>query len=281
MPEPASLTCIMHPTNKRQSMNTIRSVVLVAFIISICASARAQSAVKKFEGMWSDPPTTITGDFCASYCTDAGIDRLNALMDDPANDARPLAQLRTDASDYSRDKYLLPKLTDATRKTYPLDPADDPSFLRCEPYGFARQFIARHQLQIREVSKDRLEMRYGEWDARRSIHMDGRKRPLNEPPSRLGYSVGHWEGEALVIETSGIRGDISPWRTMHSDQLHVIERYTRSKDGKALTLAATMEDPATLREPLVIKHIWGWAPDQVIATYDQCEIPKEFKRGTR
>lgn len=124
-------------------------------------------------------------------------------------------------------------------------------------------------------------MRYGEWDARRSIHMDGRKRPLNEPPSRLGYSVGHWEGEALVIETSGIRGDISPWRTMHSDQLHVIERYTRSKDGKTLTLAATMEDPATLREPLVIKHIWGWAPDQVIATYDQCEIPKEFKRGTR
>src|SRR5262252_2829980 len=145
-----------------------RKLFTLAFLVAMAASAnaQAQSPIKKLEGMWSDPPTTITGDFCASYCTDAGIDRLNALMDDPANDARPLAQLRTDASDYSRDKYLLPKLTDATRKTYPLDPADDPSFLRCEPYGFARQFIARHQLEIREVGKDRLQMRYGEWDAR-------------------------------------------------------------------------------------------------------------------
>jgi hypothetical protein len=262
-------------------MKTILKGIVQVALLATCANAQTQTATKQFEGMWSDPPTTITGDFCASWCTDAGIDRLNALLDDPANDARPLAQLRTDASNYSRDKYVLPKLTEATRKTYPLDPAEDPSFLRCEPYGFARQFIARHQLQIRQVGNDRIEMRYGEWDARRTIYMDGRKRQANEPLSRLGYSVGHWEREILVIETSGLHGGIAPWQTMHSDQLHVIERYTRSKDGKTLTVSATMEDPGSLREAVVIKHIWGWAPDQVIAAYDQCEIPKEFKKGTR
>jgi hypothetical protein len=111
--------------------------------------------------------------------------------------------------------------------------------------------------------------------------MDGRKRPANEPLSRLGFSVGRWEGETLVIETSGIRASRTPWASAHSDQLHVVERYTRSKDGKALTLTATMTDPWSLREPVVIKHIWAWAPDQIIAPYDQCEIPKEVKKGAR
>jgi hypothetical protein len=257
----------------------LRTVTLLAVAATVAYAA--QSPAKKIEGMWSDPPATITGDFCASWCTDAGIDRLNALLDDPANDTRPLSQLRADADNYSRDKYVRPRLKDAALKNYPLDPADDPSFLRCEPYGFARQFIARHQLQIRQTAKDRLELRYGEWDARRTIYMDGRKRPGNEPLSLLGYSTGHWEGDTLVIETSGIRANQTPWQSEHSDQLHVVEHYTRSKDGKTLTLTATMDDPWSLREPVVIKHVWAWAPDQIIAAYDQCEIPTEVKRGTR
>ena len=256
------------------------TVTLVS-LVGLCADAQTQSPAKLFEGMWSDPPTTITGDFCAGSCTDAGIQRLNALLDDPANDSRPLAQLRADAETYSREQYIRPRLKDAALKTYPLDPADDPSFLRCEPYGLARQLIARHQLEIRQRGKDRLELHYGEWDAHRTVYMDGRKRPANTPLSLLGYSVGHWEGETLVVETSGIRANRTSWQSEHSDQLHVVERYSRSKDGKTLTVAATMEDPWSLREPVVIKHIWAWAPDQIIAAYDQCEIPKEFKRGTR
>src|SRR5262249_37821475 len=96
----------------------------------------------------------------------------------------------------------------------------------------------------------------------------------------LGYSLGHWEGDTLVIETSGIRANSTPWQSGHSDQLHMVERYTRSKDGKTLTLAATMEDPWSLREPVVIKHVWAWAPDQIIAANNKGEIPKEIKRGT-
>jgi len=258
-----------------------RIVLLLTGAMSLCASAQAQSPIKKFQGMWSDPPATILGRFCASQCTDVGIERLNALMDDPANDSRPISALQTDAANYSTEKYLRPRLTDAALKNYPLDPADDPSFLRCEPYGFARQIISRHQLEIRQVANDRLDFHYGEWDIHRTIYLDGRKRPADAPPTMMGFSVGHWEGETLVIEASGIRANIAPWGTLHSDQIHVVERYTRSTDGKTLTLSATVEDPWSLRQPLVIKHIWGWRPDQTIAAYDQCEIPKEFKkRGT-
>jgi hypothetical protein len=256
-------------------------IVILAVALCIPASADAQSPLAKFARMWSDPPTTITGEFCSSWCTDAGIERLNTLLDDPANDARPLGELRAQAETYQREQYVRPRFTDTALRTYPVDPADDPSFLRCEPYGFARQFIARHQLDIRQAGKDRLELRYGEWDARRTVYMDGRSRPANQPPTPLGYSVGHWEGDALVVETSGISANITIWWSRHSDQLRVLERYTVSRDGKTMMLTATMEDPVSFREPVVIKHMWAFAPDQKIAAYDQCERPTEFKKGVR
>ena len=98
--------------------------LVLTFVLCIPAFAKAQSPVGKFVGMWSDPPATITGDFCASWCTDAGIERLNALLDDPANDARPLGQLRTEADNYQREKYVRSRFTDAVLKTYPLDLTD-------------------------------------------------------------------------------------------------------------------------------------------------------------
>jgi hypothetical protein len=159
-----------------------------------------------------------------------------------------------------------------------LDPADDPGFLRCEPWGLARQIFARHQLEIRQRGNDRIELRYGEWDARRTVYLDGRARPANQAPSVMGHSVGRWEGETLVIETSGIGANITSWRGEHSDQLRVVERYTRSQAGDTLLLTATIEDPWSLREPVVMKKIWRWAPEQRIAPYEDCERPTEFKR---
>jgi hypothetical protein len=93
--------------------------------------------------------------------------------------------------------------------------------------------------------------------------------------------VGHWESDTFVIETSGI----TPYMIFgnsgahHSDQLRIVERYNRSKDGKTLTLAATMEDPLTLKEPVVLKKVWSWSPSSQIAPYQDCERPTGFKKG--
>ena len=233
--------------------------------------------------MWSDPPPTAVGAFCTFACTDAGIDRLNALLDNPANDARPFAELQSEAKAYERE-YLRSRLTAAALKTYPIDPADDPGFLRCEPWGLARQMFAPHQIEIRQRGNDRIELRYGEWDARRTIYLDGRKRPANQAPGILGYSIGRWDGETLVIETSGIAANIAEWPdalAKHSDQLRIVERYTRSKDGDTLLLTATMEDPWSLQEPVLIKKIWRWAPNSKITPYKNCERPTEFSRGVK
>ena len=264
-------------------MKCPRYVFILVFILltGIPATAGQQSSRPNLEGMWSDPPATAVDEFCSGWCTDAGIGYLNKLLDDPANDVRPFAELQAEAAKHQLETYIVPRLTAAALKTYPLDPADDPAFLRCEPYGLVRQMRARHQLEIRQRGGDRIELRYGEWDAKRMVYLDGRKRPTSQPPTLLGHSVGHWDGETLIVETTGIRPNLFSFSVKHSDQVRVVERYTRSNDGKTLTLAATLEDPLTLKEPVVIKRIWRWAPESKIAPYKDCQRPTEFSKGVR
>ena len=86
---------------KQQS--TLAIFVLLGLLT---ATANAQSSRTKLDGMWSDPPATAVGTFCFFSCTDLGLDRLNKLLDDSANDARPamqlIAQAKTVEGDYIR-----------------------------------------------------------------------------------------------------------------------------------------------------------------------------------
>src|SRR6185369_3670139 len=268
----------------------MRSISLVfAVLVWSNLPAAAQSSSSKLLGMWSDPPSTAVGTFCFFSCLDLGIDRLNKLLDDPKNDSTPTMQLLARAK-AAEGEFIKARYTPEAMKHYPLDPLKDPGYLQCEPWGLARQMFAPHQLEVRQLGKDRIELRYGEWAARRTVYMDGRKIPSNLPPSRLGYSVGHWEGDTLVVESAGIQGNIvnlsagpggDDTATMHSDQLRTAERFTRSPDGKTLLLTATLEDPATFREPIVVKKMWAWAPVQKIGPYDSCEKPSEAAKGAK
>ncbi|MGD8324169.1 MAG: hypothetical protein PVF50_07360, partial [Gammaproteobacteria bacterium] len=88
--------------------------------------------------MYSDPQG-LEDFFCSFYCSDAGLERLNELLDDPANDERPVMALYTEAANYQRDEYIQAHLTAEGAATLGIDPADDPGFLYCEPFGFARE----------------------------------------------------------------------------------------------------------------------------------------------
>jgi hypothetical protein len=233
-----------------------------------------------FSGMWSDPPASAVDQFCFITCTESGITFLNALLDDPANDTRPYEELARMAARHQSEEYIRPALTPDVAKAFPLDPADDPGFLKCEHWGVARQIFAPHQLEIRQYD-DRIEMRYAEWDGRRTVYTDGRTRPADQSASPMGYSVGRYDGTTLVVETSGITANLAgifpAWFT-HSDQLTIVERYTRGPNRDRLELVATMDDPANFRQPLQFKKAWGWAPDEQIFPYTDCQPPTEFKK---
>ena len=211
-------------------------------------------------------------------CTDAGIERLNALLDNPANDSRPVAHLIAEASDFQRDTYIKSRMAPAALATFPLDPADDPGLFKCEPWGLARQMFAPHQLEIRRLGPDRIELHYGEWDARRTVFMDGRKALAGQAPTRLGHSNGRWEGDTLVVETSGIAADRPSGApgtaiTARRRALHARD------DGAMLLLTATLEDPGPCESLSMVKRNWRWAPTSIIAAYDECKPPIAVKRG--
>jgi hypothetical protein len=89
----------------------------------------------------------------------------------------------------------------------------------------------------------------------------------NPAPSWYGESVGHYEGDTLVVDTIGqdTRTFVDNYRTPHSDKLHVVERYHLIEGGKT-TLQAdiTIEDPATFIQPLQVIHRWRRAQGPMI-----------------
>ena len=93
-----------------------------------------------------------------------------------------------------------------------------------------------------------LVFRYEYYDQVRLVHTDGRGHPpADAPHSKMGHSIGHWEGNELVVDTTHIAAStITNNGLDHSDQIHMIERYRLSEDGEWLEASQWFADPATL-----------------------------------
>jgi hypothetical protein len=87
----------------------------------------------------------------------------------------------------------------------------------------------------------------------RQIFLDGRPLPKDPNPDWMGYSVGHWDGDTLVIESAGFndRTWLDESGHPHTEALHVTERLRRPDFGH-MEMVKTMEDPKALTKPLVI-----------------------------
>ena len=85
----------------------------------------------------------------------------------------------------------------------------------------------------------------------RQIYMDGRTLPADPNPTWLGYSVGRWEGDTLVVESAGFndRTWLDRAGHPHSEKLRVTERFRRVDFGH-VEYQITFDDPETLTRPL-------------------------------
>ena len=95
----------------------------------------------------------------------------------------------------------------------------------------------------------------------RQIYMDGRTLEPNPNPSWMGYSVGHWEQDTLVVESNGFndRTWLDAMGHPHTEALHVTERYRRPDFGH-LEQEVTIQDP-TYAKPWTVKVESLAAPD--------------------
>src|SRR2546428_3038360 len=96
----------------------------------------------------------------------------------------------------------------------------------------------------------------------RKIHLDGRQLPKDPNPSWMGYSVGRWEGDTLVVETNGFTG--RAWLDYdghpHTEALRMTERYRR-RDFGHLDVEVTFDDPGAYARPWTVSVPLELFPD--------------------
>jgi hypothetical protein len=122
----------------------------------------------------------------------------------------------------------------------------------CKPPGIPRASGAMQIVQTPGLVVILYESSY----TSRLIYTSGRKHPEDFDSSYYGDSIGHWDGDTLVVDVVGLNdetwlGPVSGGLALiHSDQEHVVERYTRH--GNMLFYDATVEDPVMFTKPWVI-----------------------------
>ncbi|HEV8393637.1 MAG TPA: hypothetical protein VGQ37_05150 [Vicinamibacterales bacterium] len=129
---------------------------------------------------------------------------------------------------------------------------DDPAAL-CLPPGVPRLvMVSLFPIEIVQTPK-RIVFMYEYMNVFRSIPIDA-PHPPDIAPSYLGDSVARWEGNTLVVDVVGFNDKtwLTGTGTFHSEDLHLVERYTRvSKDR--IDFEATIDDPKVLTKPWTIR----------------------------
>ncbi|NIW23444.1 MAG: hypothetical protein GWN29_02190 [Gammaproteobacteria bacterium] len=108
------------------------------------------------------------------------------------------------------------------------------------------------------------------YDEERTVYMDGRSHP--EPSDRFvtGHSIGHWDGDTLVVDTANFIDHRSPYQigVPSSGQKHVVERYRLGEDGTRIIVDFTLEDPVFLAEPLTHSRELIYSPELEINEFN-------------
>jgi hypothetical protein len=102
----------------------------------------------------------------------------------------------------------------------------------------------------------------------RTIYLDRRSHPKSLDPSYYGDSVGWWEGDTLVVDSRGYNEAFWIDRTglPHTEQLHMIERFTRT-DSKTIEYQVTIDDPGAYTRPWSTRFVLGWDGQQELFEY--------------
>jgi Carboxypeptidase regulatory-like domain len=102
----------------------------------------------------------------------------------------------------------------------------------------------------------------------RTVYLDGRPHPKDPNPNWMGHSIGHWDGDTLVVDTVGFNDKtwLDNQGHPHTEMLHVVERIRRPDAGH-LEIEFTVEDPAAYRKPWIIRRVADLYRDGEIGEY--------------
>ena len=123
---------------------------------------------------------------------------------------------------------------------------DNPRF-HCETTSIIFDWTFDGPVNRITQNKDTIVLEYGQFGLKRTIFMNLKEHPRGVKPSRTGHSIGHWEGDTLVVDTVGFLPGFLNTPVANSDQLHVVERFVLDPNKIALTRSYTAEDAVYLK----------------------------------
>jgi hypothetical protein len=138
---------------------------------------------------------------------------------------------------------------------------DDPE-ARCLPVGVPRFMFDPYPFQMIQTRDQVIFVFEGDNYLWRIVRIDpSGKHPANLKPTWLGDAVGHYEGDTLVVDVTGFNGLAWLDQAGHasSDQLHLIERYTRT-DTETLKYEVTIDDPGAYLASWTASNTVRWRP---------------------
>ena len=167
---------------------------------------------------------------------------------------------------------------DVTNPTAFSTQALNPSWGGCMPEG-PTESSRRRAVEIRQFP-DMVLMLYDEDHAVRRVYLDG-KHPADLKPTWMGHSIGRYDGETLVIDTTGINDKV--WLDgqghPHTDALHVVER-VRRVDANTMEIEMTIDDPKTYKKPWTRKVVRGLQAPGTPNLWDRAECEELLQLGT-
>jgi len=120
----------------------------------------------------------------------------------------------------------------------------------CVPLGIPQTYITPYPWQFIQTPKMMVQV-FEYPSAVRFIPLDGRPIPADPDPAWMGTAVGRWEGDTLVIESAGYNDKTEVHGFLHTESLHVIEKFKKLDNGN-LEYEVTVEDPNVWVKPWAI-----------------------------
>jgi hypothetical protein len=236
---------------------------------NLSAPAPRVNGKPDLSGLWQVEPTPVPE---MSRLFGPGLGTLSVPGDDIAGFNKYTISITADFK--AAEAPLRPEAAEISKRRF-ANPATNPT-THCQmaglPFGellpFANKFIQAPGVIVILQEGD---------GAVRQIFTDGRKHTSDPEPTWMGYSVGRWEGDSLVVDTTGFNDKAWLDGAGHprSEAMHFVERYRR-RDFGHMDVEVTFDDPKMYTQIFGIKYTLDLLPDSDIGEYVCAENEKDI-----
>jgi len=164
------------------------------------------------------------------------------------------------------ERYPLTDRALSALKTF--NPAEDNPIEGCVPKGMPIIMEQPYPMEIVDQG-DTILLRLEEFDTVRTIHMNAESSRARQGGSPLGLSVGSWDESTLVVTTTAISWPyFNQMGIPQTEGTRIVEHFTPTADGSRLNYQASVTEPVSFTEPIVLEKFWLWLPEAKVTPFN-------------